>query len=79
MEICFAMNFGIFHMQLVTACNVKIDISASNLQQAKKKKQQKHKAIIKERNLKYVSQKGSTIKIFRLCPQNTSITLLPKE
>lgn len=35
--ICFAMNFGIFHMQLVTACNVKIDISASNLQQAKKK------------------------------------------
>lgn len=74
------MNFDIFHMQLVTACNVKIDISASNLQQAKKKKQQqKHKAIIKERNLKYVSQKGSTMKIFRLCPQNISITLLPRE
>lgn len=36
--ICFAMNFDIFHMQLVTACNVKIDISASNFQQAKTKK-----------------------------------------
>lgn len=75
--ICFVINFDIFHMQLVTACNVKIDISASNFQQAKTKT--KHKAIMKERNSKYVSQKGTTIKIFRLCPQNISITLFPRE
>lgn len=48
--ICFAMNFDIFHMQLVTACNVKIDISASNLQQAKKKNNNK--------NTKQLSRKG---------------------